>query len=326
MAVGVFQIGDLFARKIGWEPSLPKLMFPLNFAFGLGSRSIEETNVIKLERPAQLGQGLRGLGEKDAVIIYVELQRPAVGQKSCRQEIQVGQEQFSVIKLGADEKAAAVIQHVEHGKVERQLTKPPMRRGIQLPEFADLRALPAAHGRVRTLWWHWMSVTILNGPTANLGTVELESVQAQGFGSDKAIGAGRRAAQALFEKAQNRGGPSRSMITAGTARHPYVSQVVRAGFEVFSVQSVETAAGNFELVSGLGGAESQFPKTIQNVTNEGRGLPMEQLLVLFKNVGSVRPAARASHFVGLRFAPASSMTGPCGPPRPAQSTSGVLLC
>ena len=30
MAVGIFQIGDLFARKIGREPFLPKLMFPLD--------------------------------------------------------------------------------------------------------------------------------------------------------------------------------------------------------------------------------------------------------------------------------------------------------
>jgi len=191
MAVGNFQIGDLFARKVGREPFLPKLMFPLDFTFGLGSRSIEETNVIELERPAQLSQRLRGLREKDAVIIHVELQRPAVGQESCWQEIEVGQEQFSVIKFGADEKAAAVIEQVEHRKVERQLRKPPMGRGVQLPEFADLRALPAPHGRVRTLGWRRMGVTILDCPTANLGPIELERVEAQGIGSDKAIGAGR---------------------------------------------------------------------------------------------------------------------------------------
>src|SRR5512139_2709008 len=191
MAVGIFQIGDLFARKIGWEPFLPKLMFPLDFAFGLGSRSIEETNVIKFERPAQLGQRLRSFCEKDAVIIHVELQRPAVGQESGGQEIKVGQEQFPVIEFRADEKAAAVIEHVEHREVQRKLRKPGMRRSVQLPEFADLGTLPAAHGRVRTLRWHGMREIILPGPTANLSPVELESMKAQGFGSDKAIGTGR---------------------------------------------------------------------------------------------------------------------------------------
>ena len=191
MAVGIFQIGDLFARKIGWEPFLPKLMFPFDFTFGLRSRSIEETNVIEFEGPAQLGERLRDLREKEAVIIHVELQRSAVGQEGGGQEIKVGQEQFPVIKFRADEKAAAVIEHVEHREVERELRKPGMRRSVQLPEFADLRALPAAHGRVRTLRWHGMREIIFQGPAANLGPVELESVEAQGLGSDKAIGAGR---------------------------------------------------------------------------------------------------------------------------------------
>jgi len=75
-----------------------------------------------------------------------------------------------------------------------------MRRGVQLPEFADLRALPAAHGHVRALRWPWMREIILQGPTAHLSPVELERVEAQGFGSDKAIGAGRRTAQALLEQ------------------------------------------------------------------------------------------------------------------------------
>ena len=33
-----------------------------------------------------------------------------------------------------------------------------------------------------------MSVIIFNGPAANLGLVELERAEAQGFGSGKAIG------------------------------------------------------------------------------------------------------------------------------------------
>ena len=90
MAVGLFEIGDLFAGKIGRESFLPELMFAFDFAFGLGSRSIQETNVIKLESPAQLGKCLGCLREKDAVIIHIELQGSAVGQKSCRQEIEVG--------------------------------------------------------------------------------------------------------------------------------------------------------------------------------------------------------------------------------------------
>jgi hypothetical protein len=81
------------------------------------------------------------------------------------------------------------------------------------------------------------------------------------------------------------------MITARSARHPQVGRFVRAGLEVFAPEGIETAAGDFELVSRLGSAELQFPKAIQHVTNEGRRVPMGQLMVLFKNVGSPRPGA-----------------------------------
>jgi len=54
-----------------------------------------------------------------------------------------------------------------------------------------------------------------------------------------------------------------------------VSRFVGAGFKVFGPQGIEAAAGNFEPISRVGGAEPQFAKTIQNVTNEGRSVPME---------------------------------------------------
>jgi hypothetical protein len=74
------------------------------------------------------------------------------------------------------------------------------------------------------------------------------------------------------------------MIPAGSAGHPHVSGFVGAGFQVFGAERVEAATGNLELVSRLAGAEPQFPKAIQHVTNEGRSMPMKQLLVLFKSI------------------------------------------
>ena len=58
MRVGDFDLGDVFTGKVGWESALPELVFPLDFAFGLGSGSIQETNVIELEGPTQLGECL----------------------------------------------------------------------------------------------------------------------------------------------------------------------------------------------------------------------------------------------------------------------------
>ena len=74
-----------------------------------------------------------------------------MGQESGGQEVKVGEQEFALIKLRASEQAAAIIQHVEHGEGVLGVRKPTMGRGVELPEFADLRALPAAHGS-RTFW------------------------------------------------------------------------------------------------------------------------------------------------------------------------------
>ena len=82
MAVGIFQIGDPFARKIGWEPFLPKLMFPLDFAFGLGGGGVEQGHAVEMEGLAELREGVREVSEEEGVVIHVEGQGQAVGRKS----------------------------------------------------------------------------------------------------------------------------------------------------------------------------------------------------------------------------------------------------
>ena len=93
----------MFAGEIRWESALPELVLALDFSFGLRRWGIQETNVVELEGPAELGQGVGILGEKDGVIIDVDLQRLAVDQESGGEEIQVGQEEFSAIEFGTDE-------------------------------------------------------------------------------------------------------------------------------------------------------------------------------------------------------------------------------
>ena len=117
--VGGFDLGDLFAGKIGWEPALPELVLAFDFAFGLGRWGIKETDVVELERPTELSHRVGILREKDGVIIDVNLQRPAVDQEGGGEEIEVGQEEFSTIEFGTDKHAAAIVEHIEHGKVQR---------------------------------------------------------------------------------------------------------------------------------------------------------------------------------------------------------------
>ena len=99
MSVGVLQLGDLFTGKVGRETVLPELVFAFHFAFGLRSWGIKEANVVEFESPAQLSDSARSFSEEDAVVIDVELQGASVGQEGGGEEIEVRQEEFSVIEL-----------------------------------------------------------------------------------------------------------------------------------------------------------------------------------------------------------------------------------
>ena len=100
VGVGDFDLGDLFAGEIRRQPSLPELVFPLDFSFGLGCWRIKEANVVKFKRRAQLSQSLGILGKKEGMVIDVNLQWSAVGQERGREEIEVGQQEFAAINFG----------------------------------------------------------------------------------------------------------------------------------------------------------------------------------------------------------------------------------
>ena len=162
MWVGGFDFGNVFAGKIRGEPALPELVLALDFTLGLRGWGIKEADVVELECPAELGQRVGILGEEDGVIIDVDLQRSAVDQESGGEEIEIGQEEFSAIEFGTDEHAATIVEHVEHRKVQRAGREPAVGRSVQLPEFADLGALPAAYWGVRALGRSRMRMPLLN--------------------------------------------------------------------------------------------------------------------------------------------------------------------
>ena len=111
-----------------------------------------------------------------------------------------------------------------------------MRRGVQLPEFADLGTLPATHGGVRAFGGSGVGIVIVQGPSTNLSSVELEGVESQGFGGDETVRARRIAAQTLFEQVDDRLGPGGGMVTTGGARHPQVRFLLSTGAEVIGVK------------------------------------------------------------------------------------------
>ena len=187
--VGLFHVGDALAGEIGGQALLPELVFAFDFALGLRSWSVKETNVVEGQGRAELGQSVRRLGEEHGVIIDIELEGAAVGQEGGGEEIQIGEQELTIVEFGADEKTAAIIQHVEHGEVEGAAWEPVVGGGIELPEFADLRALPAADGSQGLAGGGAVGMAIMQRPVADLGAVELEAVEAQGLRGDEAVGA-----------------------------------------------------------------------------------------------------------------------------------------
>lgn len=149
VGVGGLDLSNVLTGEIGWESALPELVLALDFSFGLRRWGIQETNVVELECPAELGQRVGIFREKDGVIIDIDLQGASVAQECGGEEVQIGQEEFSTIEFGTDEEAAAIVEHIEHGEVQSAWGEPPMGRSVQLPEFADLGALPATH------WGMW---------------------------------------------------------------------------------------------------------------------------------------------------------------------------
>jgi len=307
--VGDFDLGNLFAGEIGRKPALPELVLALDFALGLRRWSIKEADVVELERPAELSQRVGVFREKHGVIIDVDLQRSAVDEESGGEEIEIGQEEFSAIEFGTDEHAGTIVEHIEHGKVQRAPREPAMGGSIQLPEFADLGALPAAHWGVRAFGRSRMRITILNRPAANLCAVELEGVQAEGFGGGEAVRARRGAMQALFEQVGDRLGPSGGVVTPRGARDPQTLFLSRVGPEVIGGEFVKAVAGQAELFGGFGGRQEVLPEGSQYMPDERRCVAIGQLLILFKRIGSAHRIPTPSPFVGLRYAQASSRTG-----------------
>jgi len=65
-----------------------------------------------------------------------------------------------------------------------------------------------------------MSELMRQRPVADLGAVEFEGVQAQGFGSGEAVRARRRAGQTFFEQVKDGLRPRGGLIASGNSGRP----------------------------------------------------------------------------------------------------------
>jgi hypothetical protein len=92
------------------------------------------------------------------------------------------------LESGAGEDATAIIEHVDHRKGLAAVGEPGMGRGVQLPEFADLAALPAPHGSQRAVIGFGMGEVVVDGPGTNLSPVEFEVAFAEHLAGSEAVG------------------------------------------------------------------------------------------------------------------------------------------
>ena len=303
VGIGQGDVGDFFAGKVRGQATLPELVFAFDFALGLRGGGVTEADVVKLEGPAQLSERIGVVGEEEAMVIDVELERPAMGPEGGGQKVEVGEKEFTFIEFGTGEESAAIIEHVEHGQRDLGGREPAVRRSVQLPEFTDAGALPAAHGGQNSLGWDRMGQAILDGPPADLGTVQFEGVKPKSFGSGETVGTGRSGTEALFEEVQDGLGPWPGVVAAGWAGSPERCLFEGSSAGVIGGEDIEATAGESKLVRSLGGVELALAEVLNDMAKEGGGMTMDERLVLFKDAQATGGLVRTTRlFVGPRCA------------------------
>ncbi len=277
MGIGVVEIRNVLAGEIGGQTFLPEEMSALDFALGLGSRGVTESDAVEVKRLAQLSEGFGDMGEKEAVKVHVDFQGQSVFDKGAGEQIKVRQQVFLLIDFGGGKDAAAIIEHVDHGKGFWTVGKPTVGRGIQLPQLADVTPLPPPDGSGWAAIGFGVGAVVLDGPAPNLSPIDLVVVFAEDLAGSEAVRGCRLATEPLMQEGLDLRGPGGGMVAAREPRSPAGLLMMGAGFQIAAVEFVEATASQADSLSRgfdfeLAGAEQS-----QHVTDERRGATMDQL-------------------------------------------------
>ncbi len=172
--VGGFEGEDVIGGEQGREPFLPVVVAALDLAFGLGSGGVAQGDAVKMEGLAELGERVRGVGEKEGMVIDVEGEREAVGEEDAGEEIEVGEERLGRVKTGTGVEAGGVVEDVEEGLFLQLAGEPGVRGGVVLPERAVVAGLPAADGLGGLFVAGVRGEAVGESPAADTGAVGLE--------------------------------------------------------------------------------------------------------------------------------------------------------
>jgi hypothetical protein len=244
--VGGFEGEDVVGGEQRREAFLPVVVAALDLAFGLRSGRVAQGDAVKMESLAELGEGVRGVGEKEGVVIDVEGEREAVGEEDAGEEIEVSHERLARVKTGAGVEAGGVVEDVEEGLFLQLAWEPGVGRGVVLPERAEVAGLPAADGFGGLFVAGIRGEAVGDGPAADTGAVGLETEPAQELAGDGAVGGARRGGKQAGGERDGVGGPVWMMIAARSPRLPDVRRTESSGAQIRGAQFVNPRAAETE--------------------------------------------------------------------------------
>jgi hypothetical protein len=162
-----------------------------------------------------------------------------------------------------------IIERFEEMKARGLIGEPTVRRGVILPELADLLRLPAPHGLWRFLVPGLRSAALSQRPAADAGAVDGEAVAAEQFGSGRAVGKRWRGREQTPQRVEHLGGPRRRMITARSPWAPALLAALGTGAQVFGVERVEAAAADLEFRGGFARRDLVAAEPSEHIADEG---------------------------------------------------------
>jgi len=157
---------------------------------------------------------------------------------------------FGQVETGAQIVAGSVIQDIEQRLFVRLAGQPAVRRGIVLPEGAQVARLPTLHRFGLGFKACIRGQLVLDSPAADAGPVGFEVEAAKQFAACGTVGAGRFRGEKLLEQLDDLGWPVGTMIPAGGARRPVLRMTVSTSQKVLAEELVEAAAGQTQFFGG----------------------------------------------------------------------------
>lgn len=279
--IGRGKRGDVLGGKERWEPFLPKVMGALDLAFGLGSGGIAERDFVEAQGCAELGKGFGLVGEKEGMIVDVEGQGEAMGAESGGEKVEMGGKIFALIKSGARDQAAVVIEDLQERRLARLAVKPMVRGGVVLPELADLLDLPTAHRARRLFPRSAGRAALTQSPAADRGAIEREAVAAQNFGGGEAVRAGRNSLEEFAQGGEDKSAERLAVIAARSSGAPVGRAAAGAGGQVGAEEFVEAGAAQTEFSASGGAREFSGAEATQDIAHERSGMATVELLIIF---------------------------------------------